>query len=73
MNATVDQRGVSVPKVLLTVEEAAGAMSLGRTYVWGLVMRNEIRSVKVGRKRRIPLSALHEFVARQLAETQKGA
>ena len=54
-----------VPKLLLTVEEAAEALSLGRTYVYGLVMRNQIRSLKVGRKRRIPLAALHEFVAHQ--------
>ena len=53
-------------KVLLTVEEVAQAMGLGRTYVYELVMRREIRSIKLGRKRRIPVSALHDFVARQL-------
>jgi excisionase family DNA binding protein len=54
-------------KVLLTVEEVAEAMGLGRTYVYELVMRREIRSIKLGRKRRIPVTALDEFVARQLS------
>ncbi len=54
-------------KVLLTIEEAAQALSLGRTYCYDLVMRKQIASIKLGRKRRIPLAALHEFVARQLA------
>jgi excisionase family DNA binding protein len=61
-------------KLLLTVEEAAVALGLGRTYTYSLVMRDEITSVKVGRKRRIPLFALEAFVARQVAmqTLQKG-
>lgn len=60
-------------KVLLTIEEAAAAMSIGRTYMYDLVMRRQILSIKVGRKRRIPVSALHEFVARQVQAMQRGA
>jgi len=63
----------AMPRVLLTVEEAASALGLGRTYVWKLVMRNDIHSLKVGRKRRIPVSALHDFVAHQVAAIEKGA
>jgi excisionase family DNA binding protein len=54
-------------KVLLTVEEVAQAMGLGRTFVYELVMRREILSIKLGRKRRIPVTALNDFVARQLS------
>lgn len=53
-------------KVLLTIDEVAQAMGLGRTFVYELVMRREILSVKLGRKRRIPVSALNDFVARQI-------
>lgn len=60
-------------KLLLTVEEAAQALGLGRTCVWQLVMLNELRSFKVGRKRRIPVSALHEFVAQRLSAMEQGA
>jgi excisionase family DNA binding protein len=53
-------------KVLLSVEEAANAMSLGRSFIYELVMRKEIASIKVGRMRRIPIMALQDFVERQL-------
>lgn len=53
-------------KVLLTIDEAAAALNMGRTYVYDMVMRRQIRSLKLGRKRRIPVAALHDFVARQL-------
>lgn len=60
-------------KLLLTIEEAATVMSLGRTLVYELVRRNEITSIKVGRSRRIPVSALRAYVGERLALVQKGA
>ena len=51
-------------KVLMTVEEAAEALSLGRTFTYSLVMRDEILSVKVGRKRLVPVAALYAYVER---------
>jgi excisionase family DNA binding protein len=57
-------------KLLLSVEEAALVLSVGRTLLYDLVMRREIFSVKVGRSRRIPMSALQEFVG-HLCEVQK--
>ena len=49
-------------KLLVTVEEAAERLSLGRTHCYSLVMRGEIGSVKIGRSRRVPVAALREFV-----------
>jgi excisionase family DNA binding protein len=63
---SVPSTDVSAVRLLLTIEEAAVALSLGRTFVYELVMRREIPSIKLGRKRRIPVSALNDFVARQL-------
>lgn len=48
--------------VLLTVEDAAQALALGRTKVYELVESGALRSVKIGRSRRIPVQALGEFV-----------
>jgi excisionase family DNA binding protein len=48
--------------VLLTVEDAAQALALGRTKVYELVESGALRSVKIGRARRIPVQALHDFV-----------
>jgi excisionase family DNA binding protein len=53
-------------KVLLSVDEAAGALSLGRTRVYELVMKGDIASLKLGRTRRIPVAALRDYVSRQL-------
>ncbi len=57
-------------KLLLTVNEAATALSLGRTFVYELVMRGELRSLKVGAARRVPIWALQDYVAR-LCDCQK--
>jgi excisionase family DNA binding protein len=54
----------SEARVLVSVEDAAAILSLGRTVVYQLVRRNEIRSVKVGRSRRIVASSLHDYVSR---------
>jgi excisionase family DNA binding protein len=49
--------------LLLTVEEAAERLRLGRTFVYRLIMSGELESVKVGRLRRVPAECLPEYVA----------
>jgi excisionase family DNA binding protein len=49
-------------RVLLTPEEAAQRLALSRTTIYELIRTGELRSVKVGRARRIPVAALGEFV-----------
>jgi excisionase family DNA binding protein len=68
--AVMDNATVQQAKLLLTVNEAAEALSLSRTRLYDLLMRKQIFSVKVGGARRIPLKALHEFVDR-LAEGER--
>jgi excisionase family DNA binding protein len=58
-------------KLLLSVEEAAAMMSLGRTLVYALVRRGEIASFKVGKSRRIPIGALHTFILRYAANAEE--
>ena len=55
---------MSVPKVRLTPEEAAEALSLGRTKVYELIREGALRSVRIGKCRRVPATALSEFVER---------
>jgi excisionase family DNA binding protein len=50
--------------LLLTPEEAARRLSLGRTTVYALMASGELLSVNIGRCRRVPLSALRSFVTR---------
>jgi excisionase family DNA binding protein len=53
-----------VPPVLLTPEQAARALGLGRTTVYALIREGELRSVRLGRSRRIPYANVIEFVER---------
>ncbi len=53
-------------KLLLTVDEAARRLSLGRSHLYQLVMRGDIGSIKLGRSRRIPVAALERFVSERL-------
>ena len=50
--------------VLLTVEEAARRLSIGRTTCFRLIRTGSLESVPVGRLRRIPAEAIPEYIAR---------
>ena len=60
-------------KLLLSVDEVAVSLSLGRSLVYKLVMHGEIPSITVGRMRRIPVTSLQAYVSEQLSQLQKGA
>ena len=47
---------------LLTIAEVQAILSIGRTRVFQLIGSGELKSVQVGSLRRIPVSALHEFI-----------
>jgi excisionase family DNA binding protein len=52
---------------LLTVEEAARRLSIGRTTMYALVKDGQIKSVRIGRLRRIPTETLTAYTARLIA------
>lgn len=53
---------VVVP-VLYRVEEAAEAMRISRSVIYELIRSDRLRTVKVGRSRRVPVDALTECIA----------
>jgi excisionase family DNA binding protein len=57
-----------VGEMLLTVNEAAARLAIGRTMLYELIARRELRTVKIGRARRIPESAVEDWIARQLQD-----
>ncbi len=69
----IDQAEGFQVKLLLTIDEAAAALSLGRTLLYELLKRNEIASIKVGRVRRVPVIALREYVLRRLDDAPKAS
>lgn len=55
-------------RLLLRPEEAAEALGISRSRFYVLLEREHIRSIKVGRSRRIPLAELERWIARQVDE-----
>jgi excisionase family DNA binding protein len=49
--------------VLLRPEEVAQALSVSRSTVFLLMRSGELRSVKFGKSRRVPVDAVTEYVA----------
>ncbi|MFJ9709641.1 excisionase family DNA-binding protein [Streptomyces sp. NPDC101234] len=59
--------------VLLTVEEAARRLRIGRTTCFRLVLAGEIESVTVGRLRRVPSDAVPAYVAKLRHQSAEAA
>ncbi len=57
-------------KVMLTVEEAAARLSLGRTTLYELLSRGEIKAVHVGRAVRVLAREVEAF-AQRLADATR--
>lgn len=53
---------------MFKVEEGAQHIRVSRSKMFELLKSGEIRSVKIGRSRRIPAAALDEYVTRLLDE-----
>ena len=50
-------------RLLLTVEEAATCLGVGRTYMFDLIARGAVPSVRLGKLRRIRISDLERYVS----------
>jgi excisionase family DNA binding protein len=60
------------PNIILTVEQAAARLGIGRTLMYSLVSSGAIESVTIGRLRRIPTDALAAYVASLRATAAHG-
>jgi excisionase family DNA binding protein len=66
----VDETPTSRPvRLLLTPEEAARALGVSRAKLYPMLMRRQIASIRIGGSRRIPLSALQQYVEDRLGTT----
>jgi excisionase family DNA binding protein len=59
-------------QALLSIPEAGEALHLGETKVKQLVARGELLSVKIGKCRRIPVSAVRDYVASLVSQSSPG-
>jgi len=54
----------AVPPMLLSLEQAAEAMSLSRTFLCLLIKDGSLRSIKIGKRRLIPVTEIQAFARR---------
>jgi excisionase family DNA binding protein len=67
-----ETEGQSLGKsLLLTVEEAAALLRIGRTTAYELIMGGRIQSVRIGRRRLVVRDGLQKFVS-ELVASQRG-
>lgn len=57
-------------KLLLSPEEAAELLGVGRSTIYDLMRMKVVPSVKIGRARRIPSAALQGYVERLIEQAQ---
>ena len=62
---------IQAPRVMLSLDQAAKCLSVGRSTMYELMNSGEIESVHIGRLHRVPADCLHEFVER--CRRQQGA
>jgi len=55
-------------RLLLTVEEAAEQLGIGRTLIYKLISSGEIESIRIGRLRRVPTAAIQEYARRLVSD-----
>jgi len=56
--------GTAAPRLLLSVEEAAHALSVGRTTLYDLIARREVEAVHIGRRSLLTADSIAEYVER---------
>jgi excisionase family DNA binding protein len=61
---TNDVEQIESPRLLLTVQQAAARLGIGRTLCYDLIASGALQTVQVGRLRRIPADELVAFVGR---------
>ncbi|MBA3852233.1 MAG: excisionase family DNA-binding protein [Chloroflexi bacterium] len=62
--ARANEPDAARPDRLLSVDEAAKLLGIGRSALYGELAAGRLRSVKVGRRRLVPSGAIAEYVSR---------
>lgn len=62
--AAAPQPTAGAPDRLYSVEDAAGLLAVGRTFLYGEIARGRVRTIKAGRRRLVSASAIAEYANR---------
>jgi excisionase family DNA binding protein len=61
--ARADERTAGLAPLLVTVEQAAELLNVGRTTMYGLITNGTIPTVRIGKCRRVAVDTLDAYVA----------
>ena len=70
INAILPHRRSKLNSRLLNVEQAAQLLGLGRSKTYQLILRGELKSLKIGRSRRVPVDAIEDFIAELMRKAE---
>jgi excisionase family DNA binding protein len=57
---------MSTDILMCTVEEASRMLGVSRTLAYRLIKDGQLRSIKIGRRRLVPMTSLESFIAEQI-------
>lgn len=61
-HSSTSERLGAVAPLLVTVDQAAELLNVGRTTMYGLIANGTVPTVRIGRCRRVAVDALHAYV-----------
>ena len=61
-----DRSDAEATVLLITVDQAARMLGCGRSFAYNLVLSGDLVTVKLGRLRRVPVGAVHEYIAMRM-------
>ncbi|TCJ34715.1 DNA-binding protein [Parafrankia sp. BMG5.11] len=62
--------GSSAAKMLLTTSEAAAVLGIGRTSLYELIRSGKLDTIKIGRRRLIPATAIPKLITTLIEESE---
>ena len=57
--------------LLLTTDQAKRVLQIGRSHLYNLLGRGKIKSIKIGRNRRIPVVELERYIEQEMEDGQE--
>jgi len=59
-------KSIANGRLLVSIPDAAALLSISRAACYRLVSTGQIQSIKIGKLRRVPVSALQDFISLEL-------
>jgi len=57
-------------RLLLSVDEVQDLLGVGRNLIFALLSTGELESIKIGRRRLVPVGAVDRYIAARLADAR---